>query len=114
VLQLEAILVEDPQMNRPVGTEKPRSWKVTNETTYPLGGHGTDSSPDTFHSTVTVSGGSCPASTRLQLVARHVGSRPVRHGDSKVSSESVAQAVAVRAQGSKRSEAQGQKKMTRE
>jgi hypothetical protein len=24
-------------MNRPAGTEKPRSWKATNDTTYPLG-----------------------------------------------------------------------------
>jgi hypothetical protein len=47
VLQLEPILKE----NRPAGTEKPRSWKATNETTYPAGGRGTDSSPGTFHST---------------------------------------------------------------
>jgi hypothetical protein len=26
-----------PRMNRPAGMEKPRSWKVTNDTTYPLG-----------------------------------------------------------------------------
>jgi hypothetical protein len=64
VLQLEAVLVEDPWMNRPAGTEKPRSWKATNETAYLLGGRGTDSSLDTFHSTAAVSGGSCPALTR--------------------------------------------------
>jgi hypothetical protein len=64
VLQLEPVLEKDPRMNRPVGTEKPRSWMATNETTYPLGGRGTDSSPGTFHSTAAVSGGSCPASTR--------------------------------------------------
>jgi hypothetical protein len=51
-------------MNRPTGTEKPCSWKATNETTYPLGGRGTDSSPGTFYSTTTVSGGSLSASTR--------------------------------------------------
>jgi hypothetical protein len=33
VLQLEAVLVEDPRMNRPARTEKLRSWKATNETT---------------------------------------------------------------------------------
>jgi hypothetical protein len=27
-------------MNRAAGTEKPRSWKATNDITYPLGGHG--------------------------------------------------------------------------
>jgi hypothetical protein len=55
VLQLEAMLEEDPQMNRPTGTEKPRSWKATNETTYLLGRCGTDSSPETFYSTAGVS-----------------------------------------------------------
>jgi hypothetical protein len=33
VLQLEAVLVEDPRMNRLAGTEKPCSWKATNKTT---------------------------------------------------------------------------------
>jgi hypothetical protein len=28
-----------PRMNRPAGTEKPRSWKATSDTTYHLGGH---------------------------------------------------------------------------
>jgi hypothetical protein len=27
-----------PRMNRPAGTEKPRSWKATNDTTYHLVG----------------------------------------------------------------------------
>jgi hypothetical protein len=47
-----------PRTNRLAGKEKPRSWKATNETTYPLGGCGTDSLPGTFHSTAVVSGGS--------------------------------------------------------
>jgi hypothetical protein len=50
-------------MNRPAETEKPRSWKATNDTTYPLGCD-TDLSLATLHSTVVVSGGSCPTSTR--------------------------------------------------
>jgi hypothetical protein len=57
-------------MNRPAGTEKPRSWKATNEITYPVGGRDTDSSPGTFHSTAAVSGGSCPASTRWSSWSR--------------------------------------------
>jgi hypothetical protein len=36
----------------------------------PLGGRGTDSSPGTFHSTATVSGGSWPASTRRRSCSR--------------------------------------------
>jgi hypothetical protein len=51
-------------MNRPTGTEKPRLWKATNETTYPLGRRDTDPFPGTLHSTTAVSGGSCRASTR--------------------------------------------------
>jgi hypothetical protein len=42
---LDAIRVEvlqlskrTPQTNRPAGTEKPRSWKAMNETTYPWEG----------------------------------------------------------------------------
>jgi hypothetical protein len=73
VLQLEVVLVENPRMNSPVGMEKPRSWKAMNETTYPLGRRGTESSPGTFHSTTTVSGGSFPASMR-----RHSWSRDMR------------------------------------
>jgi hypothetical protein len=45
-------------MKRPAGTEKPRSWKATNDTTYPMGGCGTDSSTGTIHSTASVRGGS--------------------------------------------------------
>jgi hypothetical protein len=56
-------------MNRPAGTEKPRSWKATNDTTYPLG-RGTDSSLGTFHSKGVVGGGSCPASIRRRSCSR--------------------------------------------
>jgi hypothetical protein len=64
MMQLKAVLEEDPRMNHLAGTEKPRSWKATNEATYPLGGRDTDSSSGTLHSTTAVSEGSCPASTR--------------------------------------------------
>jgi hypothetical protein len=47
VLQLEAVLEEVSRMNRPAGTENLRSWKAMNETTNPLVGRGTDSSPGT-------------------------------------------------------------------
>jgi hypothetical protein len=51
----------------------------------------------------------------VQLVARHVGSRPIRLGGSEVSSEPAAQVVSMlRAQGSERSKAHGQRKMKRE
>jgi hypothetical protein len=53
-----------PRMNWPAGTEKPHSWKATNDTTYPLGGRGTDSSAGTIHSMASVRGGSWTASTR--------------------------------------------------
>jgi hypothetical protein len=56
-------------MNRLAGTEKSRSWKATNDTTYPLG-RDTDSSPGTLYSTALVSGGSCPASTRQRSYSR--------------------------------------------
>jgi hypothetical protein len=59
-----------PQMNRPVGTEKPHSWKATNDTTNPLKGRDTDSSPGTFHSMAAVSGGSWPASTMRRSCLR--------------------------------------------
>jgi hypothetical protein len=55
-------------MNRPVGMEKPRSWNATNETTYPLGRRGTDSSSGSLHSSTSVSGGSCPAVTRQSSI----------------------------------------------
>jgi hypothetical protein len=48
--------------------EKPRLWKATNEMMYPLGGRGTDSSPGTFHSTASVSGGRCPTSMRRCII----------------------------------------------
>jgi hypothetical protein len=47
-------------MNRPAGMEKPRSWKTTDDTTYPLGGRDTDSSAGTIHSTASVRGAAGP------------------------------------------------------
>jgi hypothetical protein len=50
-----------------------------------------------------------------QLLARHVGSRTVRHGSGEVLSELVAQAMAaLRMRKSEGSKAQGQRKMMRE
>jgi hypothetical protein len=57
-------------MNRPAGMEKPRSWKATNDTMYPLGGRGTDSSAGTIHSTASVREGSWPTSTRRRSCSR--------------------------------------------
>jgi hypothetical protein len=37
VQQLKPVLEGTPQMNRPAGTKKPRSWKAMNDTTNPLG-----------------------------------------------------------------------------
>jgi hypothetical protein len=48
VLELQPVHEQHPRMNRPMGMEKPRSWKTTNDTTYPLGGCGTDSSASTM------------------------------------------------------------------
>jgi hypothetical protein len=62
VLELQPVANSTPRMNRPTGTEKPRL--ATNDTTYPLGGCGTDSSAGTIHSTALVRGGNWPASTR--------------------------------------------------
>jgi hypothetical protein len=61
---LELYVNNTPRMNQPAGTEKPRSRKATNDTTYPAGGRGMDSSAGTIHSTVSVRGGSWPTSTR--------------------------------------------------
>jgi hypothetical protein len=68
-------------MNRLAGTEKPRSWKATNDTTNPLGAR---------HGLVTgdlpLNGGSewrkLPRLDKTEeLLAGNVGARPVRHRD---------------------------------
>jgi hypothetical protein len=64
VLVLQPVREQHPRINQPAGTEKSRSWKATNDITYPEGGRGTDSSAGTIHSTASVRGGSWPASTR--------------------------------------------------
>jgi hypothetical protein len=64
VLELQPVHEEHPSDEPAGGTEKLRSWKTTNDTTYPLGGHGTDLSAGTIHSMASVRGGSWPASTR--------------------------------------------------
>jgi hypothetical protein len=64
-----------PRMNRPAGMEKLRSWKATNDTTYPLGGRSMDSSAGTIHSTASVRGGSWPASSRRRSCSRETVER---------------------------------------
>jgi hypothetical protein len=71
-------------MNRPAGTEKPRSWKATNDTTNPLGER---------HGLIT---GDLPLDgsgerkklARLdeteELLAGNVGACPIRHRGSRV------------------------------
>jgi hypothetical protein len=82
-------------MNRPMGTEKPRLWKTTNNTTYPLGAwHGLVDGDDPLND---VGEGRKPA--RLdqteELLAGDVGARPVRHHDGEVLGELEAQAATV-------------------
>jgi hypothetical protein len=66
-------------MNRPVGTEKPRSWKATNDTTNPLGvRHGLVAGDLPLDG-----GGERRKLAHLdemeELLARNVGACPVRH-----------------------------------
>jgi hypothetical protein len=58
VLKLQPVREQHPADKLPAGTEKPRSWKTMNDTTYPLKGRGMDSSAGTIHSTASVRGGS--------------------------------------------------------
>ena len=51
-------------MNLPAGTENPRSWKATKDTTYPGYGMGKSSAPGLRHSSASVNGGSNPADAR--------------------------------------------------
>jgi hypothetical protein len=71
-------------MNRPAGTEKPHSWKATNDTTYPLGPRhrlvaGNPPLDDV---------GEWRKLARLdkteELLAGNIGARPIRHRGSKV------------------------------
>jgi hypothetical protein len=64
MLQLEA-LVEENSANEPLGGDAEAALVEGHERNHkPLGGHDTESSPGTFHSTASESGGSWPASTR--------------------------------------------------
>jgi hypothetical protein len=58
VLQLEAILEEDPPDEPPDGDGEAAFLEGHERDHVPLGRCGTDSSPETFHSTAGVSGGS--------------------------------------------------------
>jgi hypothetical protein len=64
VLQLEAVLVEDPPDEPPGGDGEAAPVEGHERDHTAPGGRDTNSSPGTFHSTAAVSGGSCPASTR--------------------------------------------------
>jgi hypothetical protein len=85
-----------PRMNRPAGMEKPRSWKATNDTTYPLrarheliaGGPPLDDDSERRKL-------SCFDKAE-ELLAGNVGVRPVRHRGSEVLGGLEAQAVAAR------------------
>jgi hypothetical protein len=72
-------------MNRPVGMEKPRSWKATNETTNPLGArHGLVAGDLPLHG-----GGEWRKLAHLdeteELLVGHVRARLVRHHGDGVS-----------------------------
>jgi hypothetical protein len=71
-------------MNRLARTEKPHSWKTTNDTTYPLGGrHGLVSGDDRLDSV-----GEGRKLARLdeteELLAGDVGAHPIRHHNGEV------------------------------
>jgi hypothetical protein len=116
VLQLEAILEEDPP-DEPLGGDGEAAL---------VEGHERDHVPRgrTQHRLLPRhlplhSGGEWRELSGLdkveQLVMRHVASRPVRHGSGEVSSELVAQAMAaLRMRKSEGSKAQGQRKTMRE
>jgi hypothetical protein len=81
-------------MNRSAGTEKPRSWKVTNDTTYPLGArHGLVAGNSPLDGV-----GEWRKLARLdkteELLVGDIGAHPVRHRGSKVLDGLEAQAVA--------------------
>jgi hypothetical protein len=84
-------------MNRLAGTEKPRSWKATNDTTNPLGArHGFVTGNPPLHDS-----GEQRKLARLdeteELLTGHIGAHPVRHRGGGVSGGLGAQeAVALR------------------
>jgi hypothetical protein len=64
VLELQPVRKQHPA-DEPAGGDRDAAFVEGHERHHiPLGGRGTDSSPRTLHSTATVRGGSCPASTR--------------------------------------------------
>jgi hypothetical protein len=80
-------------MNRPAETEKLRSWKATNDTTYPLGvRHGLVAGNPALDG-----GGERRKLSRLnkeELLAGNVGARPFRHRDGEVLGRLEAKAAA--------------------
>jgi hypothetical protein len=81
-------------MNQPAGTEKSRSWKATNDTTYPLGArHGLVTGDPPLDG-----GGEQRKLSRLdnmeELLARNVGAHLVRHRGGRVLDGLEAQAAA--------------------
>jgi hypothetical protein len=84
-----------PRMNRPAGTEKPRSWKATNDTTYPLGAwHGLVARNPPLDGI-----GEWRKGARLnktgELFTGNIGARPIRHHGSKVLGGPKARAAAL-------------------
>jgi hypothetical protein len=70
-------------MNRPTGTEKPRSWKATSDTTYPLGAwHGLVAGNPPLDGV-----GEWRKLARLdkteELLAGNIGAHPIRHHGSE-------------------------------
>jgi hypothetical protein len=82
-------------MNQSAGTEKPRSWKATNDTTYPLGAR-----HRLVAGNLRLDGvGEWRKLTRLdkteELLTRDIGAHPIRHDDSEVLGGLEAQAAAL-------------------
>jgi hypothetical protein len=95
VLKLQPVLEQHPADEPPAGTEKPRSWKATNNTTYPLGvRHGLVAGDSPLVGGSERRKLSCLDKTE-ELLAGNVGARPVRHHDGGVLDGLEEQAAAV-------------------
>jgi hypothetical protein len=70
VLELQPVC-EQHSLDEPAGGDGEATLvEATNDTTYPLGGRGTDSPAGTIHSMASVRGGSWPASVRRRSCSR--------------------------------------------
>jgi hypothetical protein len=70
VLKLKPVLKEDRPDEPPSGDGEAALVEHHERDNVPLGGRNTDSSPGTFHSMVSVSGGSCPMAIRRCSIMR--------------------------------------------